>query len=272
MNTIDPFRKYLQNIGEATPQSKEQLRLMELDCEERKDPNSFYLTFNVSNPPVISWSHNADRHLGVETLDYQGYFSRIHPTWFPLHGSFGSAAYDISRRIFEKDSELPGVYTTNVPIKHADDNYHWYNQVSIPATFDEKGQLVGHLNQYHRLCPFDRLIPSPPKMSVGDEWKTEYDQDFAKAGNSALIVCLNRLLTPANYRILSTYRKLTKASDGKWVSPAKKTVREELGLSPTAINKANVRIIQSLKGEFPNSVTHDVAGFTVFLNDLCGAP
>lgn len=273
MNVLKPFQTILEVVGKPTAESSEQLRMMKLDCEERKDPNSFYLTFKLSDPPVINWSHNSDRHLGVDELDYEQYYSRIHPVWFPLHIAFGTVGYLIGRRLFGANSEEWASYTINVPLKDKNGDYHWYNQVSIPATFDRNRKLISHLNQYHRLCPFDRLVPSKPKMNFKDEWMMGLDKEFAKAGNAALDACLSPLLTSANQRIVQTYRRLTKmGKHGAWVSPAKKEVREALGMSGTAINKANVRIIQSLKGSFPESVTRDVAGFAAWLNDLCGHP
>ncbi len=274
MNDPEPFRRLQEFVGEPTEASLESLRLMQLDCESRKDPNSFYLTFNISDPPIINWSHNADRLLGVSNLDYEEYYTRIHPTWFPLHVGFGTAAYLIGRRLFGKDSEDWANYTINVPFRHGDGTYHWYNQVSVPATFDSERRMVSHLNQYHRLCPFDRLVPSRPKMNYKAEWEImDLGEEFARAGNGAIKASLAPLLTPANLRIVHTYRKLSSIrKGGGWGPPAKKEVREALGLSSTAINKANVRIIQALKGEFPGSVTSDVASFATFLNELCGHP
>lgn len=269
MEKIEHSKVLFDDVGPLTPLSLERLRLMELDCENRKDPNSFYLTFTISNPPLISWSHNIDRQLGITDLNYETFFDCIHPVWLPLHLGFGTAAYGIRRKVFQKWPNELAVYTTNIPMRHEDGTYHWYNQVSFPIGYDNKGRMVSHINQYHRLCVFNKLVPSRPKMTINGNWISEYDEDFNPVSTAALSVCLTRILTPANYRILETYRALTKSRNGKWVSPAKKMVREELGLSADAINKANVRIIQSIKGKFPDSVTRDVASFSIFLNDLC---
>ena len=273
MNDQGPFSKLLENIGEPTLQSLERLRLVELDCEGREDPNSFYLTFTLSNPPIINWSYNSKLLLGVDKLDYESYYTRIHPAWFPIHIAFGTAGYKVERKMYKDSSVQNTIYTVNIPILHEDGSYHWYNQVSIPIAFDAKGQLVSHLNQYHRLCPYDRLIPSKPKITSKGDYLSGFDEMFAEAGNAAIPDCLSPLLSTSAQRIVHTYRKLaTKEGNGSWVAPAKKEVREELGLSATAINKANVRIIKVLKKNFPVSITRDVAGFAVFLNDLCGLP
>lgn len=243
---------------------------MELDCENRKSPNSFYLTFTISKPPVISWSHNIDHQLGITDINYEHFFDCIHPVWLPLHLGFGAAAYGIAGRIYQKYPRDSIVYTSNIPIRHADGTYHWYNQVSFPAGFDDKGRMVSHINQYHRLCDFNKLVPSKPKITISGVLRNEFDQDFDPASNTALSVCLSPILTPTLFRILNTYRAFTKSKNGKWISPPKRAVREKLGLSTDAINKANVRIIQAVKGKFPDRVTQDIASFSAFLNDLCG--
>ncbi|TXF90392.1 hypothetical protein FUA23_06270 [Neolewinella aurantiaca] len=272
MIDVNEFMDFLQKIGPPTQDSVENLLALERDCENRKDPNSFYLTFNISSPPSISWDYNVDHLLGVPTLTYDLYTSLIHPDWVPLHVSFGAAAYLVARRFAQKRFNKLTVYTTNVPIRHQSGKYHWYKQVSFPAAVDSNGYIINHLNQYHRLCDYDKLIPIRPKITVDDVWLSEYDLDFVQAGNFALEGMLKGILTPANHLILNTYRTLTTSRDGKWISPSKKAVRERLSSSASAVNKANVRIIQAVKGRFPDSVTHDVATFSAFLNDLCGLP
>ena len=273
MDPQDRLFQLFKSIGTPTTSSLERLRQFELNCEERKDPNSFYLTFMMGNPPTISWSYNSKLFLGVEKLDYEGYRDRIHPTWLPLHFAFGAAGYKNGNNVYSDRMDCNAIYTVNIPILHQDGSYCWYNQVSIPTVFDANGELIAHLNQYHRLCPFDRLVPTKPKLNLRGELRNEFDELFAKAGNAAIPDCLNPLLSAANQRIIHTYRKLArKADNGSWLPPAKKEVREELSISAAAINKANVRIIQALDNNFPKCVTRDVAGFATFLNELCGPP
>lgn len=272
MDFSPDFYKEITQSGPPTAESREQLAKMEQDCEERKDPNSFYLTFKLGDPLLISWSHNTDRHLGMGSVDVKEYFGSIHPTWLPLHIAFGNVAYQMGKELDRRKPDSEIIFTTNVPLRHKAGSYHWYSQVSIPVATDINRVLIGHLNQYHSLCAYDRLVPVKPKISINGAWTKEADTYFDQAANEALAKSLSLMLTPATFLILKTYRMLTKYEAGKWIPPPKKQVREELGLSATAINKANVRLIQSLRGAFPDSVTYDVAGFAAFLNDLCGAP
>jgi|GEM_PF-2012087 len=272
MKCLNFFLEQIKRLGTPTPDSLDRLRKMELDCSERKDPNSFYVMFHLNNLPTVVWSHNLDRHLGVASLDFEQYISLIHPSWLPIHQAFAATAYIEGQKIYDKHRNSFAVYTNNVPIRHKDGTYHWFNQVSVPAAFDSNGQLTCYLNQYHRLCSFDQLVPTKPKLTVDGIWNSEVDDELSKAANEALAISLSELLTPANQQLLHAYRRLAKNTDGKWIPPAKKIVRETIGLSPNAINKANVRIIHSLKEAFPGCVTNDVAGFACFLNDIFGAP
>lgn len=272
MDCSKHFRDEVKRVGPPTKESLERLRRMEVDCAERKGPNSFYVTFHLQSPPNISWSHNVDRHLGLSHLDYEEYKSLIHPAWFPMHAAFGGAVYVEGMKMYKSQQKKFGVYINNVPLKNQNGSYDWFNQVSVPAAFDAEGHLTCYLNHYHRLCAFDLLVPTKPKLTIDDKWVSEVDDVLAPAANNALSFSLGNLLTPACLQLLQKYRQLAKNEKGIWIAPSKNEVCETIGATKAAINKANVRIIQSLRGAFPNSVTHDVAGFACFLNDIYGAP
>jgi hypothetical protein len=180
MREVQLFKDIFSKLGVTTSASLAELAEQKRDCLLREDPNSFYATTNLSPEQNMEWFHNMKRHLGVDALDYQAFLSHIHPAWFPLHRGYTIGAYET---LYSEDfgfSHRNCIYTINVPLSHPDGSYHWYNQMTVAAGFDEKEAMTMHLSHYHRLCEYDRLVPQRPVFMVNGVLNNQYSDRLQK--------------------------------------------------------------------------------------------
>lgn len=271
MRKLKLLKDIFSQLGTPTSASLAELAELKRDCLLREDPNSFYTTINLLPERSIEWHHNRKDHLGLEAYDYASFIAHVHPDWFPFYLGFTIGAH---QTLYADDFSLSHkdcVYMLNVPLRHPDGSYHWYNQMSVAVGFDENDAMTMHLNHYHHLCEYDMLVPQSPVFMVHGEIIDWYNEPLRQAVEPLLHEYLAGILSPSLLAVLYTYRELVEW-ETTWILPKKSTVRSSLKMSATALDKAIVRILKEIKFRFPERVTHDVAEFACFLNELSGFP
>jgi len=222
----------------------------------------------MGSQPIISWRHNTRNHFGRqhEYLTYEGYLSLVHPAWTTLYFLFGQAAYDISASRPEQLQKDKVTFTQKVPLL-TPGGYFWYDQVAIPGTVDENGQLVSHLNYYRKLDRYERLLPSPPTVFAGG-MPDPFLSDYCLAeGRKIVPAFLADFLTDHQVEFLLKYRQLAAVREGR------KPTRQQGAIALDydrldGYDKIQQQIKKRLSGHFQGFGAETAHTFSCFLNDF----
>lgn len=260
----------LRSNGGSILKQSDALRQLHQNYAQHGSPSCFYLTIDLRTESII-WCHNTKDHVGRTTLTYKEYISRIKPHWRATIKASSDQAMRCFRDLKSANTKGQLNYFNNVPIRH-EGSYHWYKQRSFPASFDAKGNPVHIFTEFNRFCPFDNLVPSPAYILVNGKVDKHCFSQILKAGGNAMSTTLSELLTPAGYKNLLAYRRSCKRVDNKWAPPSSQEILRVLNMNQTALNKANYRLLKTLKVCFPGGTLSSMTEFAIFLNKIIGPP
>jgi hypothetical protein len=260
-----------KKVGEPTIASYQACRELERSCRIAAGPHTFYFTLDVRPrpSPTVSWCHNTDLHFGITRMSFRDFIRLINPEWLPIYLQYSNAANKI---LFGRMPDLMDrsiTYSVKVPLRQMDGSYHWYNQLVRPSRFDEQGQMVAHLNAYHRVAPYNRLQPGHPIVTIDDRKQPELERKIQMAGSKALTGMLFNGLRPREFEALYHYRR----HDACFNSPlTNQQLADLMKIKIHGINKHNTRILTAARIAFPAFRFATVTGLASFLNMLFGPP
>lgn len=274
MKTPQESARFSSVIGEPTLESYQAARELERNCRLSSGPHTFHLTIDVRPrpTPAIRWAHNADLHFGITRPSLSDYHDLIKPEWRNIYCKFGLAAYKIAQKQLPLLRPDSASYTVKVPLRQMDGGYYWYNQVARACEFDKRGNMVAHLNSYHRLAPYDRLLPDQPIVTVNERKHPAFQREIQRAGSQALTALLFNGLRPREFEVLYLYRRFAANPRNQGKHLNSQQLAKKMGIQIHGINKHNTRVLTAARSAFPASRFTTVAELAEFLNVLFGPP
>ena len=265
-------QSHLPRVGPPTPHYIAVLRKLQVNCSKRKDPNIIYMTVDMRDQSHTEWGFNTPKHFSCKELTPDALMDNIHPVWRDIYTAFKKENYKIVADLVTTGAPLKASFQFTLPLRRKDDKFYWFKQVVYPVTYDAHNNVVHFMKELRKVTDFDKLVPEPPRVVLENGGGEQYTQRLQAAGNAVFQSAFSHLISPAGFELLNTYRKLSRFEGGKWVAPDKTQVERVLGLSRTALNKAVVRFLGSVKHVSPGIVTENIGGFAGFLNDFLGKP
>lgn len=213
--------KSFSSLGPLSDEAQEQLRQKENEIAAGLLPNSFQLTVHLQGPERITRPIQTKRHLGIAELDYATYCNLIHDQWWKLYLIFCTSSYIVGFEYAKFIRRLKVSSQVKLPLKvNEKGDYVWFNQVSIPAAFDEAGNMIAHINVYQMDRPYDvnYLLSSPftifgqdTRPEIGQKIQEIAQQLFYEAyinGDEQQRVHPKAVLTEGQAKVLYLYRSL----------------------------------------------------------------
>lgn len=266
------YAKFFEGVGEPTMKSSAELRALQEARRRFNNPECFHLTVDPRPPGEVHWSYNTEYHLGHKQPDGAFYLGMFHPKWYLIFIAASLSALKIYRRTSGEQYKPDQSFNLMVPLRQANGAYYWYNMYTIPGAFDEKGRLTRHINVFQRICSFENLFPTGPKISINGKSEPKHVEEVKKSIEMVLSEELKQILTPSGYKILQAYRENCIFSEGKWHPLSHQKMGTILGKSRQALDRANVRLLQSARQIFPPVVLSSVSTLAAALNFFCGKP
>jgi len=208
-------------------------------------------------PTQVPWSCNTKPLLGCRHITYQEFIRRLHPDYQDLFFHFGVAAYRLSIKYKDLLQEQKVSYNIMVPLRHEDGRYLWFNQVSVPSGFDQKGYITHHINSYRLVCAFqESLLLSRPlvifKSEIGNQIQSELQQ--LSAESTLDLMFAQHLeehppLSENHRRILLAWCKVYAEKGPEHTHH--KSVAEELGIKPASLKKYVQPVLAAAREVFP---------------------
>jgi hypothetical protein len=140
--------------------------------------NQFYI--GISNHPIqFFYEYNTDRY-----LEYQGkmnndkYLLLVHPNYLEDFILWKKIFYSYTNTIKGELIPFKDFIRITFPIRLIDKRYYWVQCEITPVQFDNKNDMVSHLNTYTILHKYN---PRQSHPLLVDFWKNNYaDEKFTK--------------------------------------------------------------------------------------------
>jgi hypothetical protein len=223
--------------------------------------NTFYLLVDVRGPSLLR-THRLLPVLGYSKLDMDTYINLIHPDYRQLHMEFGASAYQIAYELAAHLQALGQTYSIQYPIKTAEKGYWWVNQISEAAYFDDKGQMVVHLNTYQLFRPYHREGPTKPLLLFPN---LNLTHDFVDVIGNLLTPWLAKF-TPAEKQLVETYWRMCQ-EDKNYTN---EEIASLLGWTHYQVTNRNKSIKRKAEEAFPISEFKQAKDVGVTLYRLFG--
>ncbi|MEL6359391.1 MAG: hypothetical protein AAFQ01_05575, partial [Bacteroidota bacterium] len=215
------LQQLFHQVGPPKARSLEELNKLEDQLATGLLPGSFQFTIHLYDRPKITRPIQLHQHLHINEISYEDYFDLIHDQWWKLYLFFGIAAYRVSEKYRDELLDQHATNQIKVPLRiNGGPDYVWYNQVSIPAAFDEYGRMAAHINIYQldRHYDVNHLVTGPLTV-FGKEIRLEIGREIQAIAQKLFYAeYIDKTpekrkkklpyLTKSQARVLYLYRKL----------------------------------------------------------------
>ncbi len=202
--------------------------------ETGKFSQAFYSIVNMTTGE-FSWQYRQAETLlsSTKPISLMQFLERVHPDYLPMYQFWAmiinQTAYNLA--LGRKVREF--VYHISLPLKIADNSYHWFTQHSIALQSDDSGYYVSHFNYYHyngkwfshNRPPFLPYITCNGQP-IPDVNKAMLDMAASKIRNN---------FTPTEQALLEWYMK-------------GEPIAEKLRMQPHTLHEHNRRILKMAEG------------------------
>lgn len=280
---IKAIADLFQDIGQATQASLQALRAHQRQVEALPRSNSFCITFELLPKTKVSSQWNTKAMLGLDKVDVATYFDLIHPRWWMTYIFFSRAVYELGTIPDNGITDHAYAYQMKLPLRTANGEYSWFNQITFPGALDERERMVSHLNIYQFDRRFEEIsILSSPLLTDGSK-PVPFLVDHIQSRTEKLF--LETYLSPLKPRaqqVLYLYRKLVidhldEEVSSQMIAETSDEIMPGKGISKATVEKRNRDILacarrSSVIDHSPLVHLREVKKIARFLNAAFGPP
>ena len=207
---IDELTKDYGEPVKPTANEIEKLKQTIINNPANIDPRlqkHFYLIERVEGEVLFSF--NVDKCLGLEgafdLMTFHSYIQDGVSGWHYLRDylSWGKVGYLFFREITKYDDIQKYSFKTRLPMRCVDGRIYWVLQESWPLEFDEKNNMISHINNYTITQLYNEKMP----VELVAEFYCEgyYSEKWNKMYNENRYAVKPFVLSPAQREILHFY-------------------------------------------------------------------
>ncbi|MEM7573454.1 MAG: hypothetical protein AAF433_11160 [Bacteroidota bacterium] len=272
-----------KHVGQPTQSSLQSLKTHQQQVEALPPSNSFCITFDLLPRTEVSCQWNTKAMLGLDKVDVATYFDLIHPRWWMTYLFFSRAVYELGTIPDNGITDHAYAYQMKLPLRTANGEYTWFNQITFPGALDERERMCSHLNIYQLDRRFEEVsILSSPLLTDGSR-PVPFLVDHIQSRTEKLF--LNTYLSPLKPRaqqVLYLYRKLVidhldDEVSSQMIAEASNEIMPGKGISKATVEKRNRDILacarrSSVIDHSPLVHFREVKKIARFLNAAFGPP
>ncbi|MEM6769582.1 MAG: hypothetical protein AAF597_03265 [Bacteroidota bacterium] len=268
MKELEDLYQLFAETGGPSAESQRKLQALQENCMARMDPDSFYVTVDVTKGFTYPWTHNMESALGQKVDNLDDLWQLVHPSWRAVHRVYSEALLRliVFQRNFPLNDEM--VFSTEIPFSVKGGGYRWFKQTTTAGAASATGGLISYHSQYYVLGNFTTLIPDFPLITLRGKPGRRVNQAFRFAVNKLFPRVLKQHFSPANQKIVSAYREQSTWNGSSWEVPIKADMAAIIGMKPVALDRAISRLLKTAREVFPEHTAGNIANFINLMNTL----